>query len=128
MSKLISGKEAKKAWGDGGVIQFTYKEHIDESTWINIIGSDSLNTFERDDIVFREIPRTIKIGEFEVPAPFKPKEDCKVYIINDSNSDGYRLFSYELSAHSWCAFIGMWRTEEEIKQVVTALRSVLNGK
>lgn len=128
MSKLISGKEALIALANEEVVEIWFNL---TDGWHEIKTKDaySFDLFlDQKQIKFRLKPRTIKIGEFEVPAPFEPKEDCRVYIIDDRNGNGYRVFSYELSAHSACTFIGMWRTEEEIIQVVTALRSVLNGK
>jgi len=75
---------------------------------------------------FRLKPRTITLNGIEVPAPFEPKEDCIVFIIDDSKTSGYRSYDYELGFDNKVDFIGMWQSEEEIKQVVKALRSVFN--
>lgn len=66
---------------------------------------------------FRFKPQTIKL-ELELPKPFEPEEDCHVYILDDGKTDGYRRYSYEVHGDKGNTFIGIWRTEEEIKQVV----------
>ena len=127
MSELISGKEAKLAWANGEDIQLCYKQHEEENTWFLLLSTDPLSTFDRDDFLFRLKPRTITINGIEVPAPFKPKEDCQVWIIDDGKTDNCRKYNYEVEGDERNTFIGMWRTEEEIKQVVSALRSVFKG-
>ncbi|MEW0951648.1 hypothetical protein [Acinetobacter baumannii] len=72
---------------------------------------------------FRFKPQTIKL-ELELPKPFEPKEDGYVYIIDDGKTDGYRRYSYEVHGDKGNTFIGIWRTEEEIKQVVEQLRKI----
>ena len=77
-------------------------------------------------IAFRLKPRTISINGIEVPAPFEPKEDCLVYILDDSRQEGFREYDYDIE-DTGALFFGVWRTKEEIKQVVSALRSVFKG-
>ncbi|EHU1526736.1 hypothetical protein LLH92_004018 [Acinetobacter baumannii] len=72
---------------------------------------------------FRFKPQTIKV-ELELPKPFEPEEDCHVYILDDGKTDGYRRYSYEVHGDKGNTFIGIWRTEEEIKQVVEQLRKI----
>lgn len=72
---------------------------------------------------FRFKPQTIKL-ELELPKPFEPEEDCHVYILDDGKTDGYRRYSYEVHGNKGNTFIGIWRTEEEIKQVVEQLRKI----
>ncbi|EMR5819234.1 TPA: hypothetical protein ACW7YJ_003757 [Acinetobacter baumannii] len=72
---------------------------------------------------FRFKPQTIKL-ELELPKPFEPEEDCHVYILDDGKTDGYRRYSYEVHGDKGNTFIGIWRTEEEIKQVVAQLRKI----
>ena len=80
-----------------------------------------MSIFDRDDVKFRLKPRTITLNGVEVPAPFEPKDGVDGHIIDlvvvvspviwdESDPETYR--------------IGTWRTEEEIKKVVEALRSV----
>lgn len=75
-------------------------------------------------ILFRLKPQTITINGIEVPAPFEPKDDCVVYILDDSKTSGYRSYSYEFFGDSDSNFFGLWEREDEIKQVVEALRSI----
>jgi len=120
MSELISGDEAKKAWANGETVQvkcvggfFDLAEH-----------RELLNVFDNPENIFRLAPRTITINGIEVPAPFEPKEDCIVFIIDDGKTCNYRQYDYEFGAEDESNWIGIWRTEEEIKQVVAALRSI----
>ena len=126
MSELISGKEAKLAWASGEDIELCYKQHEEENTWFLLLSTDPLLTFDRDDFLFRLKPRTITINDIEVPAPFEPKEDCLVYILDDSRQDGFREYDYDIE-DTGALFFGVWRAKDEIKQVVSALRSVFKG-
>ena len=122
---LISGADAKLAWANGWDVQLAYKAHKDENSWFLLLENDPLSTFDRDDILFRIKPSTVKI-EIEIPAPFEPKEGDRVWFICDDNDCGYaKSESYGDDIKS---FYGWWRTEGEIKQVVTALRSALTSK
>ncbi len=119
MSELISGKEAKLAWANNKEV-----EYMPLNKWNLLGGSTPLSIFDRDDVKFRLKPRTITLNNIEIPAPFKPKEDCQVWIIDDGKTDNCRKYDYEVEGDERNTFIGMWRSEEEIKQVVSALRSV----
>ena len=110
MSKLISGKEALIALANDRDVEYL-DENLNE--WVCM---DMAHHFKRK---FRLKPRTITINGIEVPAPFEPKDGVDGHIIDlvvspviwdESDPETYR--------------IGTWRTEEEIKQVVEALRSV----
>ncbi len=72
---------------------------------------------------FRFKPQTIKL-ELELPKPFEPKEDGYVYIIDDYQVSGYRKYYFEVEDNKELSFIGVWHTEEEIKQVVEQLRKI----
>ena len=111
MSKLISGKDALIALANDQEVEY-FDEKLGE--WVCM---DMAHHFKRD---FRLKPRTITINNIEVPAPFEPKEGEDYWHINPRYEKGYH-FNDELD--SFCRF-GAWRTEEEIKQVVEALRSV----
>lgn len=124
MSELISGREAKLAWASGEDIELCYKQHKEENTWFLLLSTDPLSTFDRDDFLFRLKPRTITLNNIEVPAPFEPKEDYVVFILDDSKISGYRRYSYEVDGDSNSSFYGLWRTEDEIEQVVAALRKI----
>ena len=123
MSNLISGKEAKLAWANNKEI-----EYMPLNKWNLLGGSTPLSIFDRDDVKFRLKPRTITINGIEVPAHFEPKEGDKYYHISIQTSLGYGWDEWEDSGYDARASIfGVWRTEDEIKQVVSALRSVFKG-
>lgn len=121
MSELISGKEAKLAWANGEIVQiectggfFELSEH-----------REFLNVFDNPKNKFRLKPRTISINGIEVPATFEPKEGDDYFYMNFGRSELYarKRFDGNYSDNS-AIQIGAWRTEDEIKQVVAALRSV----
>ena len=117
MSELISSKEAKLAWANGEVVQWrqSFKK------WNDLEPSNVLGLFDCNEMEFRLKPRTITINGIEVPAPFEPKEGDKTYYLNDGMTDGYR--ESEHLEHFEYHF-GAWRTENEIRQVVAALRQI----
>ena len=118
MSELISGKEALIALSNNQEVEY-FDEKLGE--WVYM---DITHHFKRD---FRLKPRTITINGVEVPAPFEPKKGDMYYRVNPTclKGDYYKThsFSDEPFDHS-CAEFGVWRTEEEIRQVVAALRIV----
>ncbi|WP_457794905.1 hypothetical protein [Acinetobacter baumannii] len=116
---LIGGADALRALADGKEVE-GFSEENEE--WIPIV------YFSVQEVVnglykFRLKPQTIKL-ELELPKPFEPEEDCHVYILDDGKTDGYRRYSYEVHGDKGNTFIGIWRTEEEIKQVVEQLRKI----
>ncbi|WP_151742767.1 MULTISPECIES: hypothetical protein [unclassified Acinetobacter] len=120
---LISGADAKLAWANGEDVQCAFKKHKDENTWFLLLGNDPLSTFDRDDILFRLKPRTIKLS-LEIPAPFEPKDGDDVWFIDSTTENGYHYDVFGGACKlKWIQF-GAWRTEEEIKQVVAALREI----
>ena len=121
MSELISGKEALIALANGEEVEFNQGSH----GWVDCL---CLNVEQILGSMFqmRLKPRTIKINGVEVPAPFEPKVGDSVWVINEDNPDGYALLD---KVDKYLKFtFGAWRTEEEIKQVVEALRNVFNVK
>ena len=116
MSKLISGKEALIALANGEAVEFCYRD-----VWDSIGEMIVIDHFMSDKFKFRLKPRTTTINGVEVPAPFEPKDGDKVWCISDDHGCGYCMYDWQIN-HS--VVIGAWRTEEEIKQVVAALRSV----
>lgn len=126
MNELISRGEAKLAWANGKKLQIA-NTIVGEDFYDMDDSNTTLNIFDLDFYQFRLKPRTITINGIEVPAPFEPKEDCQVWIIDDGKTDNCRKYNYEVEGDKRNTFIGMWRTEEEIKQVVSALRSIFKG-
>ncbi|MEF0181578.1 hypothetical protein PXZ69_06345 [Acinetobacter baumannii] len=120
---LISGAEAHQALLAGKNVQYSGYGEQYWDTALNCNIGVFLNHEKFPDFKFRIVPRTIKV-ELELPRPFEPEEDCHVYILDDGKTDGYRRYSYEVHGDKGNTFIGIWRTEEEIKQVVEQLRKI----
>ena len=114
MSKLISGKEALIALVNGEEVQ-----QITGGGFRDIDDDWQIKEFSHPSFKFRLKPRTITINGIEVPAPFEPKKGESFYYITSSQDEGY-FYNTNERFHQF----GAWRTEEEIKQVVSALRSV----
>ena len=116
MTKLISSNEAKLAWANGENVEF-YSEDLDKWFSLNddVFLSDVFDTRK-----LRLKPRTITINGIEVPAPFEPKISESAWVVDSATPLGYRNIFH----HSGCVHFMCWRTEDEIKQVVTALRQV----
>lgn len=122
MSELISGKEALIALANGDEVELQATGDMnwyDSTQWT--VGE--LLCFKGR---FRLKPRTITLNSIEVPAPFEPKEDCLVYILDDSRQEGFREYDYDIE-DTGALFFGVWRAKDEIKQVVSALRSIFKG-
>ena len=123
MSELISGKEALIALANGDEVECS--NSITGMDWCDATGLLVKSFFDATHMwEFRLKLRTITINGIEVPAPFEPKEGDKYYHISIQTSLGYGWDEWESSDYDARASIfGAWRTEEEIKQVVAALRS-----
>lgn len=124
--KLISGKEALIALGSGEEVEF--KDGMDK--WENIKHHMNLDLSmfltSPDWMKFRLKPRTITINGIKVPVPFEPKCGDMFWCLSELSLSGYEArTAYE--PDDFFSNIGYWRTEEEIKQVVAALRQVFGG-
>ena len=125
MSELISGKEALSVVSDG-VVQYRCADSSNPELWTTITdhywGQYDLGVFLDEDTTweFRLKPKTININGIEVPAPFEPEEDEDYFFI----ANGEKGYSSTYDCCPSFLFYGAWRTEEEIKQVVNALRSI----
>ena len=125
--KLISGKEALIALANGEEVQIW-----NGNIWLDVEGDYQINVFLKTERKFRLKPRTITINGIEVPAPFKPKNGEGFYYL-DCTSDNYGGWAktawrnIESDSFKNNTVFGAWRTEEEIKQVVAALRQVFGG-
>lgn len=120
---MISGKEAAAAWIDGIPVEVRYKRTM----WFDLsFPNYGVDVFKSKNHEFRIKPSTITLNGIEVPAPFEPKNNCVVYILDDSKTCSYRAYSYEHGRDNIDSFVSMWESEEEIKQVVEALRNVFN--
>ena len=119
--KLISGKEALIALANGDEVEFFYRD-----AWDSIGEMIVIDHFMSDKFKFRLKPRTISINGIEVPAPFEPNIGDGIFVLCSYYECGYRHDYYQEERES-CIQFGAWRTEEEIKQVVAALRQVFGG-
>ena len=121
MSELISGKEALIALANGEEVEFYHN-----NCWSWVGEMIIIKHFVDDSFQFRIKPRTITINGIEVPAPFKPKKGDKYFFIDPVNSNvGYSSDYYEdKNEHACQTQFGVWRNEDEIKQVVSVLREV----
>lgn len=123
MSELISGKEALIALANDQDVEYMDTSNTFKSLgWSNAFGLET-NLFFSDRFKFRLKPSTIKINGIEVPAPFEPKPGELYY-----HPCGYRECGYWFNTNDGFDYLGAWRTEYEIKQVVAALRSVFGKK
>ncbi len=126
---LISGADVPALIKKGESVQFRSVFNVQGGgEWKDLDLERDEEEFSLGDLIntrfeWRLKPQTIKV-ELELPKPFEPKEDCHVYILDDGKTDGYRRYSYEAHGDKGNTFIGIWRTEEEIKQVVEQLRKI----
>lgn len=119
MSELIGGKEALIALANGSdvlCIGKDYKSKPDDS-WIDAKEVE-VGIFLNGAWSFKLKPRTITLNGIEVPATFEPKAGEQAFYITAFGNYDALVFDWQLND------FGYWRTEEEIKQVVEALRSV----
>ena len=130
--KLISGKEALIALANGESVQ-KKTDSWGGDCWLDISKKEPFNldcflsglNRHGDTIKFRLKPRTITINGIEVPAPFEPEDGDQFWHLYPSMGRGYN-FTVSIDSDHYQQF-GAWRTEEEIKQVVAALRQVFGG-
>lgn len=121
MTNLISGKEALIALANGEEVETKKK---DEITWSSI-GFFAVNIFKDERWEFRLKPRTISINGIEVPCCRKDYQyGDAMYILNSLEPKEYSLVFLD-EADEVPAY--WWKTEDEVKQVVAALRQVFGG-
>ena len=122
---LISGVEAFNANMNGERVLWRYKEN-DWQEWTDLTAW-SKSALTDSNYSFKLKPNTVKI-EIEIPAPFEPEDDDEVYFIDCDTKRGYSSDVIGQGCDpDWIQF-GAWKSEDEIKQVVAALRSALTSK
>ena len=123
MSKLISGKEALIALANGKEVEVKFNS---TDGWNKINQKDAysfeifLNPIRTE---FRLKLRTITINGVEAPTPFNGQLAHKqyAYILSTAHPKGYDdIKFYDGNVQP----LFCWTDEDEIKQVVAALRSV----
>lgn len=130
MTNLISGADALIALANGEEVQHFNKKM---ATFGNLVKDEEwgccdeliISDFNSDLWAFRLKPRTITINGIEIPAPFEPNHGDEIWFLNPDYGCGYADGDYD-PAESVIQF-GAWRTEDEIKQVVAALRQIFGG-
>ena len=118
MTNLISGKEALIALANGEEVEFK----CGDMSWLNLDAKQQpLEILIDKNVSFRLKSKTIMLNGIEVPKPFVPKVGETYWFIADYTSCGYSNTQEGTGINSG---IGKWKSEDEIKQVVAALRSV----
>ena len=123
MSELISKEEAKLAWANGKKLQIA-NIIVGEDFYDMDDSNTMLNIFDLDFYKFRLKPRTVTINDIEVPCnKSKHDKDDVVWVVNTACENWYDwIYGSDCDSNTL-----YWETEEEIKQVVSALRSVFKG-
>lgn len=125
---LISGADALRAIADGKEVE-VYMEIPNKlpktKGWVDAsICSLVAFAFISPSLSFkfRLKPRTITLN-VEIPAPFEPKVDEFAFYLDGSCKDGFNFYQYD------GIDLGnpLWRSSEEIKQVVEALKNSVKG-
>ncbi|NGP40989.1 hypothetical protein G4V72_04445 [Acinetobacter sp. GC2] len=132
--KLISGLDIPRLVREEVGFQFRTPPNgsYQGGSWVDFRLDEHEEEFTIGDLInpryeFRLKPRTILINGIEVPAPFLPEEGELFYHASPECEKGYsKSMAHERNETTWQQF-GAWRTEEEIKQVVAALRQVFGG-
>ena len=133
--KLISGKDALIALANGESVQ-KKADSWGGDCWLDISKKEPFNldcflsglNRHGETIKFRLKPRTITLNGIEVPAPFEPKMNQKYFYLYTENMSGYGNDYYEENLITKMRVqFRAWRTEEEIKQVVAALRQIFGA-
>ena len=122
MSELISGKEALIALANGQDVEYMDTSNTFKSLgWGNAFGLET-NLFFSDRFKFRLKARTITINGIEVSCCGENYQYGDViYILNSLKPEGYSMVVMDEPPAYW------WKSEDEIKQVVSALRTVFKN-
>lgn len=118
---MLTKEQAKLAWANGEQLQW---KDLNFTNWNDLDGDHRLRIFEDEVTEFRIKPRTISINGIEIPAPFEPKKGDRYWYLAQ-NGIGYSSLIINHSGDSSLG-IGCWKSEDDIKQVVAALRSIFN--
>ena len=129
--KLISGKEALIALANGEEVEVSHPHDKWYEGWesLNSSGGKFFLLYLLDETTgykFRLKPHTISINGIEVPAPADDKDyhHQGIWILNSLELKEYGYVVLDITdelPRYW------WKSEEEIKQVVAALRQVFGG-
>lgn len=123
MSDLISGKEAYSLIGQGVLVLAHVQQSDNSMKWEDASQLPACDILA-DGFDFKIKQETILLNGIEVTSPFEPKKGEDYFYLSDESDGGYNVYKHDGSTIE----IAAWRTEEEIKQVVAALRSIFNVK
>ena len=125
MTNLISGEEALIALANGQEVLWRTKTDAEIKCFKRQTPDLEIVLSGNCDYRFWIKSRTITINGIEVPAPFEPKEGERYFYLNPQADAGYG----SNTTVKWSKYMqfGAWRTEDEIKQVVAALRQIFGG-
>ena len=115
---LISGADALRALADGREVEFHYADTI----WALLPSYANISIFYDDEVKFRLKPRTITLN-IEIPAPFEPKNNEIIWILNTERECGYKQSIHHVGVKHDL----VWKSEHDIQQVVSALRGALKN-
>ena len=120
---LISGKEALIALANGEEVEFKHNCH----GWVTCLG---LNVEQIMGSMFqmRIKPKPMLLNGIEIPVSFEPEEGDEVWFIDSDNKRGYSSDTIGQGCEEYWIQFGAWRSEDEIEQVVAALRKVFKGQ
>lgn len=132
---LISGADVPRLIKEGKQIQYRTLPltSINAHVWSDISLEEHEEDFTLGDFLntrfeWRLKPSTIKL-EIEIPVPFEPKVGEEYFYLNSGRESGYAMKLHDGKQMDFMAIqFGAWRTKEEIKQVVAALRGGLRDE
>lgn len=132
MTNLISGKEALIALANGQDVEYWCENDLSiQKRWtlIKALNEYKLSYFLEDkpQFEFRIKPKTISINGVAVPKPQKnmPKKGDDVFTLDFTSHEGYVSWTCQSSISTFSR--DWWKTEDEVKQVVAALRQVFGA-
>ena len=127
---MISGADVPALIKKGESVQFRSVFNVQGGgEWQDLNLERDEEEFSLGDLIntrfeWRLKPQTIKL-ELELPKPFEPEEGEKYWWINPNAKLGYEWDTNDLERTDFNRIaMSVWRTEEEIKQVVEQLRKI----
>ena len=122
MSKAINGEQAAQLYLEGKFIQLL---NIADD-WVDVDENVKISYFRmrKDELVFREKPPFITVNGIEVPKSSDTYSGGLIWILCGTDTREYTSLALDENDELPAYF---WRTEDEIKQVVAALRQVFGG-
>ncbi|AYP68870.1 hypothetical protein [Acinetobacter phage vB_AbaM_IME285] len=120
---LISGADALRALADGKEVEFKDGAGKWENIKYHMNLDLSMFLAAPEWMMFRLKPQTVKV-EIELPKPFEPKVGEWFYYLSAEHEDGYGSRIMHDDTPEYLMNLGVYRTEDEIKQVVEQLRKI----